>query len=247
MLFLWNNRWEAVQTTTNIHVEKGKPIILRFPKTLKLADLPIEKCPGLDNLLALQSNSRLKRPADTTLVSPLKKAAREDHQSSARDETTSFSELKTNLLISHPLATQLSNLSPNCQPVSESAMGPIPTRTIVEPDRSQADSAQDTTILGLPICVWVDGWKRIAQMKDDDNTSEKVAFPTVFGFPYVKPTVANYKKFWKNASDDLKDSFIALGDTKRASWRNFCRHLKAGTLPEAPLPWRTSSKCLFSA
>lgn len=241
MLFLWNNRWEAVQTTTNIHVEKGRPVILRFPKTLKIADLPIEKCPGLDDLLALQSNPRLKRSADTTLVSPVKKAACEDHQVSARNKPTDVE-----LLNPHPSATQLSNPSTHCHPATESAVGPTSTQTDVEPARlgGPADSLQDATILGLPICVWVDGWKRIAQMKDDDNTSEKAAFPVVFGFPYVKPTVANYKKFWKSASDDLKDAFMALGDTKRASWRNFCRHLKAGTRPELPLP-QTAGEFLF--
>ncbi|KDR69494.1 hypothetical protein GALMADRAFT_23433, partial [Galerina marginata CBS 339.88] len=56
--------------------------------------------------------------------------------------------------------------------------------------------------------------------------TEAMVFPEVFGFKYVKSSVCNYKKVWKDASPEIIAEFIAYGHTAQGLWSKLSARVK---------------------
>lgn len=64
----------------------------------------------------------------------------------------------------------------------------------------------------------------------DPRERQRTAFERVFGCRYVKSTVGRARLYWKRASQEIKDHFMALPpEDPRGKWQNFV-HLMDGRL-----------------
>lgn len=78
-------------------------------------------------------------------------------------------------------------------------------------------SAEDISIYS-----WKNGWNTIVERKDESpEATDATEYPKVFGIPYVKSTVTNYKRYLRGAPTALIDQFYAYGDTREGSFKHF--------------------------
>ena len=241
------NGWLTITPKEIINVDKSRPAILVIRQSF-LEEPPYKTYPGLSAAVTLQSDTRSKRPAETNLVSPRKKTARED--STGNSSTLVHFSTPETLPEQEPtlgtpaLASDGSGLSLARATAAAPALI-LNSLVVSNLERSVPDDSSEhseSAISRISISAWVKGWRRINEMKDEDSKmTEKAAFPLVFGFPYVKPTVASYKSYWRKASDDLRTAFLKLEDSKKASWKNFRDAMRSGKIPS----FGTPSVCFY--
>ncbi|KAK1235722.1 hypothetical protein PQX77_000963 [Marasmius sp. AFHP31] len=102
--------------------------------------------------------------------------------------------------------------------------------------------AQNDFPLDYPVSFFGEGMREIHNRKGrETKTSEKQLYEEVYGHPYRKSSAVKYKKLWNQASRELQDHFIRLGD--QGSWNVFLRCLNDPTynLPLIPAQSATSS------
>lgn len=231
-----NHRWETVTPSSILLVEKGHPVILRCRPSL-IEELPLSACPGISEIVQLQS--RPKRAAESTLVSPLKKSQRDSNRKSAH-EGNSHSVAKTShsnkdgsqlsLGTSKPVVSNPSTPAPTGGDGQQSQAFSTSSATI--PDFQLMSPQEGKNLLERSVFSWDQGWKEIKQLLDGHPEMTKAtAFPQVFGLKYVKSTVCNYKKLWGQAPSAIRTEYIGYGDTGKGSWRNFASTLKKGIKP----------------
>lgn len=69
---------------------------------------------------------------------------------------------------------------------------------------------------------WVSGWKTILQEVDNDcDATEASEYPKVFQLPYVKSSVCDYKKKFKEFPQELINQFVQYGNICCGSWQQF--------------------------
>ena len=189
---------------------------------------------------ALQ-NVLLKRV--TSLVSPIKKSPRGPLSMTAASSVVSpvaagpgpsVLPVPAPLpLLSHPItplgATPVPDprsLTLSAKPTTQSQA----TSVITSASSNDKDDFEEG-LARLSVLAWKNGYEKIAKLMDDDNISEAIAFPKVFGLRYVKSTACGYKRDWNNAPQDFRDAFLQLGNTKKASWKRFKTALWKNKLP----------------
>lgn len=206
--------WRTLTPTSDFRVDNGHNNLLQHHLSL-FKDLPIEKCPGLQEQIALQPlrSKAGKRLAGSDLTSPLKKTPH-------LKEATHVSSLTGNGI---PNASSLSQTLQNGLPASVEP-GTLNTPVSSQPSTSQTTSttpvSQETSppvatndaISHMSIQVWHAGYERMKVMKDDDNIPEAQTFPTIFGFKYAKLSACAYKRDWDKAPKAFKTAFLKLGD-----------------------------------
>lgn len=228
----WNNqRWETITPTSILPVEKGRPVVFRHRPSL-VNELPLSACPGISDFL--QPQSRLKRTAENTLISPLKKSQRESTQKSVHSQSL-FKAAHSEEFVSFvdtPISEPTMSNSPSTlatdgnQQSSSSLVANCQAKLI--PETYQAEKS----LHKQSVFSWDQGWKEINQLLDGNaEVTEATAFPRVFGLKYVKSTVCNYKKLWARAPASIKAEFIGYGNTAKGTWRKFALAVKKGATP----------------
>ncbi|PPQ76768.1 hypothetical protein CVT26_000268 [Gymnopilus dilepis] len=254
--------WRTITPSSNLSVERGRSVILRRRASL-VKQLAVDKCPGLAKRIGTPIRSTTKRTADTALVSPIKKAVRQDELSTvpARKDADQIPANNSDGSASLPhLTRQLphvpdhsaltSPLSENTQPpLDENSLGPSATVTacillsgnqpnaepLVGPDTAGAGVDDDHEALNnVSVAQFVSGMEKMLKLRDDERISRKTSFPTLFGMRYVKETFCKYQRLWNRAPPQLKTDFLALGNVPKASLLNFSTAIRRGLISLPP-------------
>ncbi|KAH8115668.1 hypothetical protein DFH11DRAFT_1586328 [Phellopilus nigrolimitatus] len=226
-------QWEQHKISTVRSVEQEQRLLYRLRPSLldSLTD-----CPFLDQELSLQPHPiayHLKRQSEPLTPSPSAKQARvisNSHPVRAPATPVSASPAMTQSWESpngNPAAGRWSFAPSGAQPVANRASSS--TAPQGDTDGSPPGRRWPTDFSVHEITEGFDAMGTI--LKADASARQRSAFEHVFApCRYVKSTVGRAKLYWKRASPEVKDHFLALprGDP-RARWMHFV-HLMDGRL-----------------
>ncbi|KAF7292670.1 hypothetical protein MIND_01165200 [Mycena indigotica] len=255
-----NGKWKIISTSSVFTVETGRAVILKRRPSLD-DEWAVIDCPGLDRELELQPVSRQPPHAAVSPRGSPRKRRLDDFSTSDQlpsspskvAKTTSESsagDVARHLVVSGSLATgptiheRLFSPTPNVTPMQPTLPVPAPPahareNTIVPPPVTAVASTR--TIAHIPVSEWVDGWETIKEYERQRHPIyrfNKNAFPVVFKIPYVKPTVAGYKKRFNEVPQKLVNHYLAMGRVPEASLKSLFAEAQTGISPRtsASLP-----------
>ncbi|KAF5387097.1 hypothetical protein D9615_001611 [Tricholomella constricta] len=214
--------WMVINANTPVIVEKGRRILLRFRPSFE-EELSLDDCPGITDELGQQPRaSGTKRSSNIQLVSPLKKVTKTSETRVSHSTPSSLSSLAIDLTASSPPPHNVSKVEP---PDQDTVLNLGSELKVVN------GIAIVKTLQDLPIASWETGWKQIKHLIDQDprKVTESESFPKVFGFSYSKSSVCKYKSVFKKAPQGLRHHFIAMGNVKAATWREFTNAVRSWT------------------
>ncbi|KAF8054207.1 hypothetical protein FPV67DRAFT_1173441 [Lyophyllum atratum] len=215
-----SSHWVVITAETPIMVEKGRETLLRFRPSFA-DEFSLEDCPGITDKLARQPRAvGTKRSQAIQLVSPLKKAAK---SSASMSIPSSSSSSMVDLTTASSPAAITPSEQPKVEPSSQDIIANTPGLTVVE------GIAMVKTYHELPLASWEAGWNKLNKLVADNprEVTQKSGFPQVFGFPYSKTSVTDYKKGWRDAPKDLRDRYVRMGNIRAASWHEFNKAVRS--------------------
>ncbi|KAJ7278738.1 hypothetical protein C8J57DRAFT_1573390 [Mycena rebaudengoi] len=201
--------WKTLQATAVFLVDKAHPTIIRIRPSL-LAELALNECPGIEDLLTQQPRTVKRKLYD--MVSPPKKLARTD----VVPDTT---QARNVIIIDSPPP------SPTFFP---STSGPVvSTSTASASETQQAKSWPGGYYVYEHEVAWIK-YKSLKDERGQNKVSIHGAWDQLFpGSKFVHTTVTSWRKFWKNAPQDVKDHCINEGRKQRGSWQYFVDAVRA--------------------
>jgi hypothetical protein len=177
--------------------------------------------PGLDKEIKLQPrlSTRNKRAAHD-LVSPIKKAARVDVESTPSQPGGKGKEKATEIIVinSPSPRAQSSTLTFVQQSRSKpKSVAPFPL-DLPEPDSSKAHKSFPRDYYVSEV---IEGLHVMSQKMDTDRISQKIAFCIVFpGVKYHKGQLSHTRTILTRAGDKLQRRFRKYGATSDGTWAN---------------------------
>ncbi|KAJ7174981.1 hypothetical protein C8R43DRAFT_849346, partial [Mycena crocata] len=220
----WNGSWRIIDLQTVLFVEKDRSMLFKLRPSL-LQEMTLPECPGLAEHLSRQPRVVGTKRGGQEIVSPMKKAAK-------TVQNTTISAAAQNLAPTiEPIIICDDDSSPS--PILTSLAMPtvphriLPTVPITSSGRvvpkikvKSSKRAEREWIMDCSLTAWDNGWQEIRALMDTDRQkTESSEFGEVFvGHSYVKPTVAKYKKIFRELPEDIRSEFLAMGDVPSASF-----------------------------
>lgn len=212
--------WSACTLQTVFMVDTSNRLPLRLPPNLLYQ---WKDCPGLTE--ELQQQSRKPKRSRPSLVSPVKvqrgRRGTHDHLNHSEDHIPELSEDED-----RPLTVQTAPqaLSRPTARLSKRAVSPQAPQPSAQPTKSRRWPT-DYHVVEI-----ADGLKKMRKLSNSSAKSltQADAYARTFGGCFVRNTFFVNRRLFSEASEALKDRFIAYGKSKKGLWPHFARLAKAG-------------------
>ncbi|KAJ7112548.1 hypothetical protein C8R44DRAFT_741631 [Mycena epipterygia] len=212
--------WKIIDLASVLTVENERRILLKLRPSL-LEELSLDDCIGLLDELQRQPRAYgKKRSGREEVISPLKKTAKTAWNPAITDASQA-----AHVIIDIDDDNNTTTPNPNPPLPPDNATLPLlpAVAVAVQPERAVKPKPrrnENMWIREMSVSRWHDGWAEIKRLQDKDPKfkAESAAFPEVFKKAYHKLTISNYKHYWNDIHEDLREKYLAMGNVPTASW-----------------------------